>query len=202
MFLFSSTASLETVFRPCDVAEADNVHVMVVGTSEGGIHLSTNGSFAIGTVNPSSGVEALVRLCGHSSRSESSTHMLLVRSRESNSTALSLVPMYLGFLDHSPVNLSLLASKATNLQNLLRYLKATQSHMVNEWQSTRELPKRFMAGVQDDLKKLGNGDMTVVEALYHTVVTGHVFEPVKEWLVDTLGDRVSIAPFSSAQRRP
>ncbi|KAK4139300.1 anaphase-promoting complex, cyclosome, subunit 4-domain-containing protein [Dichotomopilus funicola] len=190
MFLFSSTASLETVFRPCDIAEAGDVHVMVVGTSEGGIHLSTNGSFAIGTVNPSSRAEASsVRLCGHSSRAESSTHMLLVQPRESDGTTLSLVPMYLGFLDHSPVNLSLLASKTTNLQNLLRYLKATQSHMVNEWQSTRELPKRFMAGVQDDLKKLANGDMTVVEALYHTVVTGHVFEPVKEWLVDTLGDR-------------
>ncbi|KAK4044627.1 anaphase-promoting complex, cyclosome, subunit 4-domain-containing protein [Parachaetomium inaequale] len=189
MFLFSSTASLETVFRSCKAEDADDVHVMIVGTADGGIHLSINDSFVIGTVKHAPRGDGIFQLCGHGSRPEASTHMLLLRSQAVDDTALYLVPMNLTFLDHSPVNLSLLASKSTTLQNLLRYLKSAQSHMVSEWQSTRELPRRFMAGVEDDLKKLPNGDMTVVQALYHTVVTGHVFEPVKEWLVDTLGDR-------------
>ncbi len=191
-FLFSSTASLDSVFRQCRPEEADDVHVMVVGTADGGIHLSIYDSFVIGTVKPSPrGDGGVFQLCGHSSHPEISTHMLLLRPQDGDGTALYLVPMTLGFLDCSPVNLSLLASKTTALQNLLRYLKQTQSHVVAEWKSTRELPARFMAGVEDDLKKMPNGDMTVVQALYHTVVTGHVFEPVKEWLVDTLGDRVS-----------
>ncbi|KAK3295716.1 anaphase-promoting complex, cyclosome, subunit 4-domain-containing protein [Chaetomium fimeti] len=190
MFLFSSTASLESVFRPSRAEEADDVHVMVVGMTDGGIHLSINDSFVIGTAKPSPrGDDEIFHLCGHSSRPESSTHMLLLRPQASDGTTLYLVPMNLAFLDSSPANLSLLASKTTTLQNLLRYLKSTQSHMVSDWQSTRELPRRFMAGVEDDLKKLPNGDMTVVQALYHTVVTGHVYEPVKEWLVDTLGER-------------
>jgi anaphase-promoting complex subunit 4 len=49
-----------------------------------------------------------------------------------------------------------------------------------------------MLAVQDDLKKMPNGGMTVVQALYHTVVTGHIFPAVKEWLVDSLAERVSI----------
>ncbi|KAL2125954.1 hypothetical protein VTI74DRAFT_2149 [Chaetomium olivicolor] len=187
MFLFSTTASLESVFRTCKAEDADDVHVMVVGTTDGGIHLSIYDSFVIGMLRHSPHEDGVFRLCGHSSRPEVSTHMLLLRPQEGDGTALYLVPMDLAFLYQSPVNLSLLASKTTTLQNLLRYLKQTQSHMVGEWRSTRELPARFMLGVQDDLKKIGK--MTVVQALYHTVVTGHVFQPVKEWLVDTLAER-------------
>jgi anaphase-promoting complex subunit 4 len=199
MFLFSSTASLESVFRPFKTEEADDVHVMVVGTTDGGIHLSINDSFVIGTTKHSPlGNDEIFHLCGHSSRPEVSTHMLLLRPQIGDGTALYLVPMNLAFLDSSPANLSLLASKTTTLQNLLRYLKSTQSHMVSDWQSTRELPRRFMGGVQDDLKKMPKGDMTVVQALYHTVVTGHVYEPVKEWLADTLGERVRITLISQS----
>jgi anaphase-promoting complex subunit 4 len=102
------------------------------------------------------------------------------------------VPKSNSLINNSPANKSLLASKTTTLQNLVRYLKLAQSHIVSEWKSTRELPKRFMASVEDDLKKMPNGDMTITQALYHTVVTGHVFPPVQEWLVDTVAERVSI----------
>ncbi|KAK4106231.1 hypothetical protein N658DRAFT_490835 [Parathielavia hyrcaniae] len=189
MFLFSSTASLDAVFRPRRAEGTDDVHVMVVGMADGGIHLSIYNSFVIGTVRHSPRGDGVFQLCGHDSHPESANHMLLLRPQKGDGTALYLVAMHLSFLEHSSINLSLMASKTTALQNLLRYLKQTQSHMVSEWKSTRELPGRFMAGVKDDLKKLPNGDMTIVQALYHTVVTGHVFPPVKEWLVDTIGDR-------------
>lgn len=201
MFLFSTAASLEFVFRPCKAEDADDVHVMVVGTADGGIHLSIYDSFVIGTfkhsplkerAQPGPGESSGVfQLCGHGSHPEISTHMLLLRPQAGDGTTLYLVPMDLAFLHQSPVNLSLLASKTTTLQNLLRYLKQTQAHMVGEWKSTRELPARFMLGVEDDLKKMPNREMTIVQALYHTVVTGHVFAPVKEWLVDSLAERVS-----------
>ncbi|AEO68807.1 uncharacterized protein THITE_2118487 [Thermothielavioides terrestris NRRL 8126] len=189
MFLFSTTASLEFVFRPCKAEDADDVHVMVVGTADGGIHLSIYDSFVIGTLRHSPQGDGIFQLCGHSARPEVSTHALLLRPQSGDGTALYLVPMDLTFLRHSPVNLSLLASKTTTLQNLLRYLKQTQSHMVSEWKSSRELPSRFMLGVQDGLKKMANGEMTVVQALYHAVVTGHFFPPVKEWLLDSIAER-------------
>ncbi|KAK4235496.1 anaphase-promoting complex subunit 4 [Achaetomium macrosporum] len=189
MFLFSTTASLEFVFRPCKAEDADDVHVMVVGTADGGIHLSIYDSFVIGTLKHSPRRDGVFQLCGHSSHPEASTHMLLLRPQAWDRMALYLVPMDLKFLHQSPVNLSLLASRTTTLQNLIRYLKQTQSHMATEWKSTRELPGKFMLAVQDDLKKMPGGDMTVVQALYHTVVTGHVFPAVKEWLVDSLAER-------------
>lgn len=197
MFVFSTTASLEFVFRPCRAEDADDVHVMIVGTADGGIHLSIYDSFVIGVFRHSPRTHGtgdgsgVFQLCGHGSHPEISTHMLLLRPQAGDGTALYLVPMDLIFVDHSPVNLSLLASKTTTLQNLLRYLKQTQSHMVSEWKSTRDLPARFLLGVQDDLKKMPNGELTIVQALCHTVVTGHVFPPVKEWLMDSIAERVS-----------
>lgn len=207
MFLFSTAASLEFVFRPCKAEDADDVHVMIVGTADGNIHLSIYDSFVIGTFRHSprtvgtASDSEVFRLCGHGSHPEISTHMLLLRPGGGDGASIYLVPMDLTFIHHSPVNLSLLASKTTTLQNLLRYLKQTQSHMVGEWKSTRELPARFLLGVQDDLKKLPSGELTIVQALYHTVVTGHVFPPVKEWLVDSLAERVGgVCPSSPRTR--
>ncbi|KAK4179671.1 anaphase-promoting complex, cyclosome, subunit 4-domain-containing protein [Triangularia setosa] len=190
MFLFSSTTSLDFVFRPCKAEDADDVHVMVVGMEDGRIHLSIYDSFVIGMFrhSPVEGGEVF-QLRGHSSNPETSTHMLLMKPKGGDGTRLHLVPMDLTFVHYSPVNLSLLASKMTMLQNLLRYVKQTQTHMTNEWKSTRELPQRFLNGVEDDLKKMEGGGLNIVQALYHTVATGHVFAPVKEWLVDVVAER-------------
>ncbi|KAK0722752.1 anaphase-promoting complex, cyclosome, subunit 4-domain-containing protein [Lasiosphaeria miniovina] len=195
MFLFSTTASLEFVFRPCPAEDANVVHVMIIGTADGGIHLSIYDSFVIGTfkhsprtAGPASG-SGVFQLCGHGSHHGTSTHTLLLRPQGGDGTVLYLVPMDLVFVHYSPVNLSLLASKMTMMQNLLRYLKQTQSHMTSEWKSTRELPARFLLGVQEDLQKTPRGGLTIFQALYHTVATGHAFPPVKEWLVDSLAER-------------
>ncbi|KAK3504548.1 anaphase-promoting complex, cyclosome, subunit 4-domain-containing protein [Neurospora crassa] len=196
MFVFSTAASLEFVFRPYQPEDLDNVHVMITGTADGGIHLSIYDSFVIGTFQhvphtargPASN-EGSFQLCGHSSHHKVPTHALLLRPKEGSPTSLFLVPMDLTFVHKSPINLSLLASNTTTLQNLLRYLKQAQSHMVSEWKSTRELPGRFLRGVQEDLERSPKGPVTIVQALYHTVATGHVFPPVKEWLVDSLAER-------------
>ncbi len=172
MYVFSVRGSLDFIFRPFKPDDAETVDVMLVGTAEGGIHLSIYDSFVVGTFKyslpasiPSSGV---LHLCGHGSHRESSTHALLLKPDSSIATSLYLVPMDLTFIYSSPVNLSLLASKTTTLQNLLRYILQTQTHMVGEWKSTRELPNRFLAGIQEDLQKSPMGPMTIVQALYHT----------------------------------
>jgi len=174
------------------------VHIMLVGTADGGIHLSIYDSFVIGTFNPSPlagpkpvTVPGNFELCGHGSHPDISTHSLLLRPRDGDGSCLYLVPMDLRFIHDSSVNLSLLASKTTSLQNLLRYLKQAQSHMASEFKSTRELPGRFLLGVREDLQKMERGSVTVVQALCHTVATGDVFPPLREWLVDSLAERVS-----------
>lgn len=201
MFVFSTTASLESMFAPLKPEDNDQVDVMVVGTKDGSVHLSIYDSFPIGTFRipikqgpspNSSQLDGGYQLGLHSAHPEVSTHTLLLRPNgEERVKHLYLVPMDLRFVSYSPVNLSLLASKTTTLQKLLRYLKQTQTHIFNEWSSTRELPSRFLSFIQEDLQKMESGPTNIVQALYHTVLTGHVHRPVREWLVDSIGDRVS-----------
>lgn len=167
---------------------------MVVGTSDGRIHLSIYDSFVIGDFRytlPSSmyrpGVLQLVR---HASHPEVSTHSLLLRSSTDDDEAVYLVPMDLPFIPSSPINISLLASKLTTLQKLLRYVKQTQLHMQVEYKNTRELPSRFLRSVEGDLEQMTSGPTNIVQGLFHTVVTGHAYEPIREWLVDNLAERV------------
>lgn len=203
MFVFSTTASLESMFAPPKVEDNDVVDVMVAATRDGDVHLSIYDSFLIGSFRvpikygaapPSSQeLDGDFELCLHESHPEVSTHALLMRpcGRE-RGKALYLVPMDLRFVSYSPVNLSLLASKTTTLQKLLRYISQTQTHIRNEWQSTRELPRRFLNIVQGDLESMECGPTDIVQALYHTVLTGHMYQPVRDWLVESIGDRVSL----------
>lgn len=204
MFVFSTTASLESVFPPLRLEDNNVVDVMVVGTQSGSVHLSIYDSFPIGSFKvpvsrgPSpissqkSKEEEEYQLCLHASHPHVSTHCLLLRpSAEQECKAMYLVPMDLRFISHSPVNLCLLASKTTTLQKLLRYIKQAQTHIVNEWQSTRELPSRFLSFIQEDLQKTKSGPKDIVQAMYHTALTGHIHQPVREWLVDSVGERVS-----------
>ncbi|KAL1880735.1 hypothetical protein Daus18300_001349 [Diaporthe australafricana] len=199
MFVFSTTASLESMFPPLRPEDNDVVDVMAVGTRDGRVHLSIYDSFPIGSLkipikqgpSPSSSqVDGVYQLSLHAAHPKVSTHSLLLRPNDEERVKhLYLVPMDLRFVSYSPVNLSLLASKTTTLQKLLRYLKQTQAHIVNEWMSTRELPSRFLSFIQEDLQKMESGPTNIVQALYHTVMTGHVHRPVTEWLVDSIAER-------------
>lgn len=168
---------------------------MVVGTSDGRLHLSIYDSFIIGdfryTLPTSMYKPGVLQLIQHASHPEISTHSLILKSSVDGDPAVYLVPMDLPFVPSSPINISLLASKLTTLQKLLRYVKQAQLHMQVEYKNTRELPTRFLRSVEGDLEQATHGPTNIVQALFHTVVTGHAYEPVREWLVDSLAERVS-----------
>jgi len=60
--------------------------------------------------------------------------------------------------------------------------------MIVEWKATRDLPSRFIRNINETLGEKNNRD--IVQALYHSVATGHTFPEVREWLVDELSERV------------
>lgn len=160
---------------------------MVVGTKEGTIHLSIYDSFVIGSFNSPVMVDnSPAQLIRHASHEQYSTHSLLMKS--STSDHLYLVPMDLRFISASSEYLSLLASRSTALQNLLRYIHQVQLLMVSEWKATQELPNKFLRNINETLGEKDNRD--IVQALYHSVATGHTFPAVREWLVDELAERV------------
>ncbi|KAI1149009.1 anaphase-promoting complex, cyclosome, subunit 4-domain-containing protein [Nemania diffusa] len=194
-FVFTTRASLEFLFRPFSQNDSDKVDVMIVGTDDGQIHISIYDSFVIGSFHyslpPSLGNQTGLQLCGSASHLELSTHTLVFKPSTGDKTkTLYLVPIDLSFIHSSPENLSLLASKTTTLQKLLRYVNQVQYHMLHEWQSTRELPSRFLSSINETLREAETyGEMNIGQAMYHSVVTGHTFPEVKEWLVDQLAER-------------
>jgi hypothetical protein len=198
--VFTLRSGIDFLFQPLKVEDSDQVHVMIVGASDGRLHLSIYDSFVIGAFKYSPldplPHASIYRLVHHASHPDVSTHSIFLRSNGDGDDSLSLVPLDLPFIPSSPINLTLLASKLTTLQKLLRYLKQTQLHMLVEFKNARELPKRFLAGIQEDLAKAEQGPQTIIQALYHTVATGHTYEPVREWLVESLAERVSCSPVS------
>jgi len=162
--------------------------VIVAGTKEGDIHLSIHDSFVIGSFkSPISTLNCASQLILHTSHRRCSTHALLMKPTTSEN--LFFIPMDLRFISASSEYLSLLASRSTALHNLLRYIHQVQALMTVEWRTTQDLPNRFIRNINDTLGE--KDDRNIVQALYHSVATGHTLPAVREWLVDELSDRVS-----------
>jgi anaphase-promoting complex subunit 4 len=188
--VFSSRASLDAIFHSSRDTN-DSVDVLSVGFNDGTVHLRIFDCFEIGSfpVGSSTGVSDSCRILRHASHPLSSTHALLVSPAKGDTRGpLELVTMDLRFITKSGRYLSLLASKTTQLQNLLRYIGQVQRQIELEWKNAQELPARFLRSVNEDLREKCQCDF--ITAIYHLVVTGHCFEPMREFLIDIVGDRV------------
>ncbi|KAF4989072.1 hypothetical protein FDECE_14824 [Fusarium decemcellulare] len=191
--VFTLRTGIDFLFQTPTPEEYDQVNVMIIGTSDGQLQLSIHDSFIIGSFQcPALGPSPLPQLVLHASHPQVSTQALLLSGKPEGPEGpeeVHIVPMDLPFISSSPINLSLLASKLTALQKLLRYLKQAQLHMQVEWKNTRELPTRFLRSIEGDLENLETGPRGIVPALYHLAVTGHAYEPVREWLTESLAER-------------
>lgn len=199
--VFTLRSGIDFLFQPFKPEDSEEISVMIVGTDKNDIHISIYDSFTVGTFKYQSHQDPRtdLRLLHHASHRDLSTHTLVFQAAQNT---LDIVPLDLSFLASSPINLSLLASKLTTLQKLLRYIRQAFLHMQVEFKNTRDLPSRFLANVQEDLQGAENGPRDIVSALYHTLVTGHTYEVVKEWLVDSLAERVSFGSLPTNSRNP
>ncbi|PQE12926.1 anaphase-promoting complex component Cut20 Apc4 protein [Rutstroemia sp. NJR-2017a BBW] len=185
--VFSSRSSLDALFRPFDPKDNDIADVMIVGTKEGDIHVSIYDSFVVGSFSSPVVINKKpAYLISHAANESYSTHALLMKGADPDEK-IYLVPMDLRFLSASSEYLSVLASRSTALENLLRYINQIQILMIAEWKTVQDLPGRFLRSINETLAE--QGTRTIVEALYHSVTTGHTFPAVKEWLVDILTER-------------
>ncbi len=201
MFVFSTRTSLEFMFPSLKPRDGDSIHVMVLGTADGTIHVSIYDTFVMGTFSvplpPSTGTDPveedhpLLHLRRHASHPASSTHALVLSNEDADKNAIYLALMDFTFIYSSPLNLSVLAFKTTTFQKLLRYIKQTQVHMQGEWQAARELPSRFLANIQEDLQK-ERKHKKIDHALRIAALTGYTSPTLKQWLVDTIAERVSV----------
>lgn len=193
MFVFTTQSSLNSVFAPFSPTADQSIDILVVGTTDGKIHLSVSGSFLIGNFPlPSAllGISGSLNLYRHAYHRDIPIHALLLKPSELSQDSVVLLPLDLRSVLSSN-DLAILASKTTNLRNHLRYLHQTQIHMCQHWQSTRDLPQRFLRVLREDLAV---SKKTVTGSLYHSVLTGHVPRLVKEWLISVVAERVWYEP--------
>ncbi|THC97798.1 hypothetical protein EYZ11_002714 [Aspergillus tanneri] len=188
--VFSSRASIDAMFRPT-ANTGDAVDVLLVGLDNGTVHLRIFDCFEIGSFEVGGSIKnsSSCKIFQHASHPLSSTHALLASTTptEDASSYLYLVTLDLRFITRSGRYLSLLAYKTTQLQNLLRYIGQVQRQIELEWKNAQELPTRYMRSINEDLQEKCHCDF--VTAAYHLVVTGDCFAPLKEFLVDIVGER-------------
>ena len=195
--VFNSRSSLDTVFKHATLKEASFADVLVLGFEDGTIHLSIYDLFEIGSFS-AKGLcleSTRCRAIMHCFNELSTTHSLLIHSSNASGDKLCLLPLDLRLLSHAGKYLSILASKATQMRNLLRYVHQAQIQLHAELKAALDLPRRFMSNIGEALTE--KGDWTWDKAAYHMVVTGQCPDDVKEWLVDQLGERVSIVKDAS-----
>ncbi|KAL4785877.1 anaphase-promoting complex, cyclosome, subunit 4-domain-containing protein [Aspergillus varians] len=179
--VFSSRASIDAIFHSSTKNTSDAVDVLLVGFEDGTIHLRIFDCFEIGSAQFSFSEPCTI--LQHASHPLSSTHTIVASAGD----ILRLLTLDLRFITRSGRYLSLLAHKTTQLQNLLRYICQVQRQIELEWKNAQELPARYMRSVNQDLEEKCHCDF--VTAAYHLVVTGDCFEPLREFLVDIVGER-------------
>ncbi|KAF9887042.1 hypothetical protein FE257_010536 [Aspergillus nanangensis] len=185
--VFSSRTSIDAIFHSASKNTSDAVDVLLVGADNGTVHLRIFDCFEIGSfqIGNSTGNSNSCKILRHASHPLSSTHALL--ASEDMASAPHLLTLDLRFITRSGRYLALLAYKTTQLQNLLRYINQVQTQVELEWKNAQELPTRYMRSINEDLREKYHCDF--VTAAYHLVVTGDCFEPLKEFLVDIVGDK-------------
>lgn len=174
------------MFHPLQLSEGEAVDVLFVGLDDGKVHLSIYNRFEIGTfdIGRVSGRLTGCRPVLHAAHTYSSTHALLVTQQG----CTFFLTVDLRFLSSAGEYLPLLAAKSTQLQNLLRYIRQVQRIIQAEWKACQDLPGKFIYLIESTLNE--KQQCSFVHAAYQLVVTGSCSPVLKEWLVDTLSERV------------
>ncbi|KDB27950.1 hypothetical protein H109_00281 [Trichophyton interdigitale MR816] len=190
--VFSSRVSLDSIFHSPVKNPGDSVDVLLAGLDDGSIHMRIFESFEIGSIDVSSALDGSdgdtskgggYKTLLHASHPMSTTHALLFQGE----AGMKQLNLDLRFITKAGRYLPLLASKVTQLQNLLRYIKQVQAQMLLEWKNARELPIRYLRNINEELKEQCHCDF--VTATYHLIVTGDCYAPLKEFLTTTISDR-------------
>ncbi|KZF19733.1 hypothetical protein L228DRAFT_271053 [Xylona heveae TC161] len=189
--IFSSRPSVDAIFHVNDPTAEKSVDVMLLGFDNGTIHIRLYDSFDLGSFEMKKALPSL-QICRpvlHASNSCTSTHALLVdtATASNSSQGLYIVPLDLKFISGMGQYLSFIASKSTQLQNLLRYIDQVRVQLQLEWKSSQDLPSRFVRNINETLAE--KSQTNIIQAMYHLAVTGNCYPEMKEWLVEILTER-------------
>lgn len=202
--IFSSRSSIDAVFHANGQTGSgyggsiDRVDALLVGLqSDDGdlcaVHIRIFDSFEIGTVDVGACLPCgskgarVIRIESHPFLP---TALLVVEKmmEDGGPPSLHLLGLDMSFISQTGRNLPLVAKKATQLGNLLRYVAQIHTQLESEVKAAFDLPGRFLRNVNESLAE-GDDYVDFVHAAHHLAVTGECDGKLKEWLVDEVGER-------------
>lgn len=187
---FGSQAEVDSLLHSHHLKDHNSVDMFIRCSERGTVHPSIYDSLE--TVNvqlPKSwSLESTPLL--HTSHPYSCTHSLLMQTSSAAAPRrkqIAFVPLTLNFIPSAGIYLHLIASKTSQLQNLLLYITQTLQRARTFFKHAQDLPSKFMMNVSETLEEKGQGDL--VTNLFHVACTGNCPPIVREWLVDELAEQ-------------
>lgn len=182
---FGAQADVDAVLHSSHLRDYNSVDLFVRCDERGGVHPSMYDSKESVDIHlPTAwGIESRPLL--HTSHPYSCSHSLLMRTTTaSRKEHIAFVPLTLNFIPAAGIYLHLIASKTSQLQNLLVYITTSLTRIRTFFKHSTDLPSKFMLNISEPLEEKGMGDL--VTNLFHVACTGNCPPLVKNWLVDEL----------------
>lgn len=204
--IFSTRQSIDNLFhaRNAETGQStgggDAVDVVLTSTANCMLHVSIFDSFNVGLVDLNQalpkGLKA-TRIAHETSHPLITTHFVAVNAvadgpdTKRSSTlvgTLHLLGLDLRFISQTSYTLPILVTKATQLQNLLRYIQQVSDQLSAEIRTAFDLPSRFVENINETLAEEDESVNFMTEA-YRLIVTGVCDDKFREWIVDQVGER-------------
>lgn len=208
--IFSTRTSIDAILHSGKQRTVSgSIDVIAIAQSNADIHIRVFDSFEVGNISFNSALnlptgcmlEDVKKLVSHplsqqiyalveehidhsATRSKRQTTL-----EKTSGSRLHLLSLDLRFLQQSSLSLHVLAIKATQIHNLIRYLRQIEQQLAREIKTAFDLPLRFIRTLEEDLKEQDGEGSTFQTSAYHALLVGEVSGKFKEWLVDILGDR-------------
>ncbi|KAJ4988520.1 anaphase-promoting complex component Cut20/Apc4 [Stagonosporopsis vannaccii] len=186
---FGSQAEADALLHSHHLKDHNSVDMFIRCSESGTVHPSIYDSLETVTVSLPSlwGVQSTPLL--HASHPYACSHGLLMQTTTPRSQAKSIafVPLTLNFIPNAGIYLHLIASKTSQLQNLLLYITQCLQRIRTFHKHATDLPSKFMMNISETLEEKDQGDLTT--NLFHLACTGACPPLIREWLVDELSEQ-------------
>ncbi|KAJ4333232.1 hypothetical protein N0V87_007788 [Didymella glomerata] len=186
---FSSQAEVDALLHSHHLKDYNSVDMFIRCSDRGTVHPSIYDSLETVTVSlpPVWNIKSTPLL--HASHPYGCSHGLLMQTDTpaTQRKNITFVPLTLNFIPNAGIYLHLIASKTSQLQNLLLYITQCLQRIRTFFKQATDLPSKFMMNITETLEEKGQGDLTT--NLFHLACTGACPALIREWLVDELTEQ-------------
>jgi anaphase-promoting complex subunit 4 len=186
---FSSQVDVDSLLHSSHLRDSNSVDIFIRCSDQGTVHPSMYDSKETVSIHLPKAWNFESTPLLHTSHPYSCSHGLLMRitSPASRQSKIAFVPLTLNFISSAGIYLHLIASKTSQLQNLLLYITQCLQRIRTFFKHSQDLPSKFMMNISETLEEKDQGDL--VTNLFHLACTGNCPPLIREWLVDELAEQ-------------